>query len=408
MPVTPVSPGPCQAVRVLSRHKVVRGAALAAITTGTVYRSVRTLRKARSILPLGPEPSSTVLPPTVTVVVPARNEEAVLDNCLRGIREQTYGSERGTRSDAPALRVVVVDDGSTDRTGEIAEEHAAQDPRVHVVHSEGPPPGWSGKVHAMHTGVEAAGEPEAGEWLLFVDADTVLAPELLSKLLGTAERADADLVSTPGGPPENSSASWPVLMPAGLQMIGENADPLGRGGKAFAIGHCILMRRSHYDKIGGWASLSGRRNEDIAIATAVRDHGGVTRVVEGLSYVTTSGMDPFKQGWDSFRKSFVAGTNGSLPALLGVGFGQIALSLASPAMLAAGVRTRKPGLVALGALGWAAQSVSHDRTARVMHADPGLAPVAPFTNAVFGGITLHGAVEVVRGATSWKGRASTF
>nr|WP_218862845.1 glycosyltransferase family 2 protein [Actinopolyspora biskrensis] len=359
-------------------------------------------------MPLGQEPSSTVLPPTVTVVVPARNEEAVLDNCLRGIREQTYGSERGTGSDSPTLRVVVVDDGSTDRTGEIADEHAAQDPRVRVVHSEGPPPGWSGKVHAMHTGVEAAGQPEAGEWLLFVDADTVLAPELLSKLLGTAERADADLVSTPGGPPEDSSASWPVLMPAGLQMIGENADPRGEGGKAFAIGHCILLRRSHYEKIGGWASLSGRRNEDIAIATAVRDHGGVTRLVEGLSYVTTSGMDPFKQGWDSFRKSFVAGTNGSLPVLLGVGFGQIALSLASPAMVAAGVRTRKPGLVALGAAGWAAQSVSHHRTARVMHANPGLAPVAPFTNAVFGGITLHGAVEVVRGATSWKGRASTF
>ncbi|SDO92769.1 Glycosyl transferase family 2 [Actinopolyspora xinjiangensis] len=373
-----------------------------------MYRSLRTLRKARAILPLEQEPASSVLPPTVTVVVPARNEEGVLDNCLRGIRAQTYGSARGPDEADPALRVVVVDDGSTDGTGEIAGRHAAEDPRVRVVRSEGPPPGWSGKVHAMHVGVEAAGEPEAGEWLMFVDADTVLEPELLAKLLGTAERADADLVSTPGGPPSRHSASWPVLMPAGLQMIGENADPRGKGSKAFAIGHCILMRRSHYEKIGGWAALSGRRNEDIAIATTVRDHGGVTRVVEGLSYATTSGMDPFRQGWDSFRKSFVAGTNGSLPLLLGIGLGQVSLSLASPAVLAAGIRGRSPTMIALGSVGWVAQSVTHARTARVMHAGAWLAPVAPFTNAVFGGVMLHGAVEVARGATSWKGRAARF
>ncbi|WP_245694315.1 glycosyltransferase [Actinopolyspora mzabensis] len=392
----------------VSRHNAVRCALLAATVGGTVYRSLRTLRKARAILPLERQPASTVLPPTVTVVVPARNEEDVLDNCLRGIREQTYGSARDPDDEEPALRVVVVDDGSTDGTSEIAARHAAEDPRVRVVRSDGPPAGWTGKVHAMHVGVEAAGEPEAGEWLMFVDADTVLAPELLAKLLATAEHAEADLVSTPGGPPENHSASWPILMPAGLQMIGENADPVGKGSKAFAIGHCILLRRSHYEKIGGWAALSGRRNEDIAIATTVRDHGGVTRVVEGLSYATTSGMDPFRQGWDSFRKSFVAGTNGSLPLLLGIGLGQISLSLASPAIVAAGVRGRNPALIALGSLGWAAQSTTHARTARVMHAGPWLAPAAPFTNAVFGGIMLHGALEVARGVTSWKGRAAKF
>ncbi len=350
----------------------------------------------------------TVLPPTVTIVVPARNEDAVLDSCLRGIRAQTYDQRARRGENTPILRVVVVDDGSTDRTGEIARDHAAADPRVHVVRSEGPPQGWSGKVHAMHAGVEAAGPPEAGEWLMFVDADTVLAPDLLSRLLATAEAADADLVSTPGGPPEQHSASWPVLMPAGLQMIGENADPQGNGRKAFAIGHCILMRRSHYEKIGGWAALAGRRNEDVAIATSVRDHGGTTRTVNGLSHVTTSGMDPFKQGWTSFRKSFVAGTHGSLPVLIGGGLGQIAVSLTAPAAVALGLRHRRPELVALGTVGWVAQSAAHARTARVMHANPTLAPVAPVTNALFGGVLLDGAVRVMRRATTWKGRNAGF
>lgn len=378
---------------------------MSAAVAGTVYRSARTVQRARGILPLRQAPLDTVLPPTVTVIVPARNEEAVLDSCLRGIRDQSYARRARRGENEPVLRVVVVDDGSTDRTGEIARDHAASDPRVRVVRSEGPPAGWSGKVHAMHVGVEAAGPPEAGEWLLFVDADTVLGPELLSRLLATAEAADADLVSTPGGPPANHSASWPVLMPAGLQMIGENADPRGKGRKAFAIGHCILMRRSHYEKIGGWAALAGRRNEDVAIATSVRDHGGVTRTVNGLDHVTTSGMDPFRQGWASFRKSFVAGTHGSLPILIGGGLGQIALSLSSPAAVVAGLRGRRPELVVLGAVGWAAQSTAHVRTARVMHANPSLGPVAPVTNAVFGGVLLDGAVRVMRRATSWKGRS---
>ncbi|GAB2648731.1 glycosyltransferase [Saccharopolyspora gloriosae] len=376
-------------------------ALLGGAVAGASYRSLRTVRQVRSLVPLHEAPPRSVIPAAVTVVVPARNEAAVLDDCLRGIRSQTYGD-----GDPSALRVVLVDDGSTDGTGDIARAHAAVDDRVRVVRVDGPPPGWAGKVHAMHVGVEAAGPPGAGEWLLFVDADTVLAPDLLSRLLATADAVDADLVSTPGGPPADRSAAWPLLMPPGLQMIGENAAPDGRGSKAFAIGHCILLRRSHYEKIGGWSSLAALRNEDIAIATSVRDHGGVTRMVDGLDHVTTTGMDPFSQGWASFRKSFVAGTRQSVPVLLGGGLGQIALSLAAPAAVAVGVRRRRPLLAALGALGWTAQGVAHAHTARYMRAEPKLAPLAPFTGALFGGVLLDGAVRVLRGTVSWKGRRS--
>jgi hypothetical protein len=364
---------------------------------------VRTLSKARTVVPLGEVPASPVQPPAVTVVVPARNEAAVLDDCLRGICEQTYGAQPDV-----TLRVVVVDDGSDDGTGDIARAHAEQDTRVRVVRSEGPPPGWCGKVHAMHVGVEAAGEPEAGEWLLFVDADTVLGPELLTRLLAAAVSVDADLVSTPGGPPVGKSWAWPLLMPPGLQMISENAHPAGRGHKAFAIGHCLLLRRSHYDKIGGWTSLASRRNEDVAIATAVRDQGGITRTVDGLDHATTSGMDPFSRGWASFRKSFVAGTGGSVPVLLGGGVGQIALSLAAPTAVVLGWRERRPALVAIGAVGWAAQSAAHVSTASFMRANPHLAVLAPFTGALFGGVLLDGAMKVLRGTTTWKGRRIRF
>lgn len=379
--------------------KVLLGGAVAA----SIARSVRTVTQARRVVPLRETPNTDVTPPKVTVVVPARNEEAVLSDCLHGLRMQTHGAHGDS-----SLRIVVVDDGSTDSTSAIAQEHADVDRRVHVVRVEGPPPGWSGKVHAMHVGVESAEPPEPGEWLMFVDADTVLAPDLLARLLATAEAIDADLVSAPAAPPPTRSATWSVLMAPGLQMIGENAAPDGRSRKAFAIGHCILLRRSHYEKVGGWAALWCMRNEDIALATVVRDYGGTTRTVNGQGRLTTSGMDPFRQGWASFRKSFVAGTKGSVPILLGGGLGQIALSLAAPAAVAAGIRGRQPTLVAIGAIGWAAQSVAHIHATRVVHASPSLAPVAPATGAVFGGVLLDGAVRVVAGAMAWKGRATRF
>ena len=165
------------------------GALLAAGAAGVVCRSARTVKQTRSIAPLGAAESSPLLPPTVTAVVPARNEARVVGDCLRSLSAQTHG-ERGDS----ALRAVLVDDGSTDSTGDIARRCAAADPRLSVVRSEGPPPGWSGKVHAMHRGVQAAGEPEPGEWLLFVDADMVLSPSLVAQLISTAEALDADLV----------------------------------------------------------------------------------------------------------------------------------------------------------------------------------------------------------------------
>lgn len=379
----------------------LRGA-LAAVVAGVMYRSARTAMQTRTIVPVS-EPRPAVLPPKVTVVIPARNEVAVIANCLRSVRAQTHGEQ----GDSP-LRVVVVDDGSSDGTGEIARAHADEDSRVKVVRVDGPPQGWSGKVHAMYAGVENADPPEAGEWLLFVDADTVLAPDLIDRLIATAEAVDADLVSTPGGPPPGRSLSWPLLMPPGLQMIGENAGPDGRGRKAFAIGHCILLRRSHYEKIGGWAALASRRNEDVEIATAIRDHGGATRTVDGLDYITTSGMDPFSQGWESFRKSFVAGTKGSVPALVGIGLGQLTLSLASPTAVAVGLKSRRKGLAAFGLLGWAVQSFAHARTAKLMRANPEYAAIAPVSGALFGALLLDGALRTIRGKTAWKGRRTKF
>lgn len=382
----------------------VGGALLAVGLFGAAYRGMRTVLLVRRVVPLHTMPAPAVHAAAVTVIVPARDEAAVLDECLQGIRAQSYRAAATDDADRQPLRIVVVDDGSTDATGQIARRHAERDPRVHVVRIERPPPGWTSKVHAMHAGVQAVGPPEPGEWLMFVDADVGLAATATSYLLSTAQAAHADLVSTPGGPPASRSLSWPLLIPPGLQLIAENASPDGRGRKAFAIGHCILLRRAHYDKMGGWPSLRSRRNEDIAIATAVRDHGGTTRIVDGLDQVTTVGMDPFWVGWRSFRKSFTAGMGASAPLLIGAGLGQIGLSLIAPASVVLALHRGQPALSALGLLAWFSQSAAHWTTAKLMRTQHWLAPLAPVTGALFGVLLLDGARQVLRGTLAWRGR----
>ncbi len=366
-----------------------------AVAVGSIARAGHTCSAARRMPPISePAHSEQLVPPPVTVVVPARNEVPVLDHCLRGLRGQ----------DHEPLRIVVVDDDSTDATAELADRHARADPRITVASTGGPPPGWTGKTHAMHVGVQAAGAGEPAEWLAFLDADTEPAPQLVTRLLATAAELEADLVSTPGGPPAGASLVWWLLMPPGTQLICENAAPDGRGRKAFAIGHCILVRRTYFDKIGGWAALAEVGNEDIALATAVRDAGGRTRTVRSLDTLTSHGMDPFGRGWTSFRKSFSVGTDGSIPLLAAAGVAHLAFGLTPPAAVIAGWRARRRWLLAAGAVAWGAQGLAHARAAQAMGAPARSAPTAPLAWTLVGGLFLDAARKVRRGAMQWKDR----
>src|SRR5579863_1512168 len=115
--------------------------------------------------------------PTISVIVPARNEEACLGACLESLVGQSGAS----------FEIIVVDDGSTDRTREIAESF----PGVHLIDPGPLPPEWIGKNHALAAGVRAA----HGEWLLFTDADTVHRTGSLACSLNEAQEEDAALLS---------------------------------------------------------------------------------------------------------------------------------------------------------------------------------------------------------------------
>ena len=111
-----------------------------------------------------------------------------------------------SRSADVAVEVIVVDDRSTDRTGDILRRLASEDPRVQARRVESLPEGWLGKCHACHVGASAA----TGEWILFTDADCWLKPDVIARALRVADREEADHITlTPGVAAETLGArAW--------------------------------------------------------------------------------------------------------------------------------------------------------------------------------------------------------
>jgi FkbM family methyltransferase len=382
--------------RVSSVSRAVLRCSAMFVAAASVARTAYALTNLRREPPIAAEPLSEQ--PLITVIIPARNEEATIGHCLSGLRAQRH----------QALRIFVVDDDSSDDTAAIVEKHAAEDSRVRVLRSEGPPPaGWAGKVHAMHLGVGAADRiddwPGRTDWLLFFDADTIARPDFVGRLLATAEEREADLVSAAGATDGTRACYW-LLMPSVNILLWEYARPDGRGKSVLAVGHCILLRRSAYDRVGGWARLADSRIDDVAMATLVRDSGGRTQMVDSKRELFTTGWDRFADGWRSMRKSWVGATNGDLRALALAGVSQLVYGLTPPSAVAAGLRRHETRLLLAGAVGWTAQAVAHARIAQRLGQPAASGVLAPFSWAAFGCNLGDAARSVASGNAFWRGR----
>src|SRR6266851_268958 len=198
--------------------------------------------------------------PTVSVIVPARNEEACLDPCLRSLVAQA----------GVTFEIIVVDDHSTDRTRNIARSFA--DPPVRVVEAGPLPAGWTGKNNAVTAGSQAA----RGEWLLFTDADTIHRPGSLARTLAEAKRQGAAMLSY--SPEQVVESFWekavmPVIFAelAATFRSSQVSDP--NSSAAAANGQYILITREAYDAVGGHAAIAANLLEDVALARAVKRSG---------------------------------------------------------------------------------------------------------------------------------------
>jgi glycosyltransferase involved in cell wall biosynthesis len=231
-------------------------------------------------LPLKPP----VRPVVVSIVVPARNEEACLGLCLESLATQT----------AIPFEIIVVDDGSTDRTREIAESF-----RVQVVDPGSLPPNWTGKNHAMAAGAAAT----RGEWLLFTDADTVHNPGSLARAVAEAQRQGASLLSY--SPEQEVHGFWEkAVMPVIFAELAAAYPPQTVNDPASRIaatnGQYLMISREAYDAVGGHAAIAVDLLEDVAMARLVKSSGCKIFFRYGGDAVRTRMYRSFaqmKEGW---------------------------------------------------------------------------------------------------------------
>jgi glycosyltransferase involved in cell wall biosynthesis len=240
----------------------------------------------RRMLPLVPDLAQADYPhagplPSMTVIVPARNEAETIGPSLRSLLA-TEG--------LAALQIVAVDDRSTDQTGAVMEalaqvERDAVRQMLQVLHVTELPPGWLGKTHAMSVGAQQA----TGEWLLFTDADVVFHPHALRRALAFATWSRADHMVLL---PTLLMRSWGErMMISFLQVLSIWAvrpwrvpDPDAKR-DSVGVGAFNMIRREAYDGMGGWKSLRMQVLEDLTLGRQVKQQGYAQRVALGVDMV---------------------------------------------------------------------------------------------------------------------------
>jgi glycosyltransferase involved in cell wall biosynthesis len=241
--------------------------------------------RARRAVKTEAAPRARRVRPDVSIIIPARNEEASLGACLASLVTQPFVRPE----------IVVVDDHSSDRTAEVAGRFEG----VKVVKAPELPAGWSGKCHAMSCGAAEA----KGKWLLFTDADTVHLPGSLARALAEAAETGAELLSY--SPAQDVEGFWEqAVMPVVFAELAtaypprEVCDPSSPA--AAANGQYLLISRDAYDAVGGHAACAGTLLEDVALARLVKQSGRAIRFRFGGDVVRTHmyrGLEELREGW---------------------------------------------------------------------------------------------------------------
>ena len=345
--------------------------------------------------------------PGVTAVIPARDEAGILPATLPSVLAQDYPGP---------FSVIVVDDASTDGTGQVAADLAEATPGsapLHVVRGSGPPAGWAGKVAAMDRGMrEIGGRGDAGEreseYLLFTDSDIAHPSDSVRRLVQHAQDAELDLVTLMARLSTDSSAER-MIVPAFVFSFFQLYPPawVNRPGSrtAAAAGGCMLVRRETLERVGGLAGIADARIDDVALGTLIKRGGG--RVWLGVTTGVRS-LRPYPRLadlWDMIARSAYTQLRYNPWLLLGTIVGLVLTYGVPPIVGVVGLATQWWGVAIPALLAWAVLAASYVPVLRLYRLPWWRAPLLPGVMALYGAMTIDSARRHRQGrGGAWKGR----
>jgi chlorobactene glucosyltransferase len=265
-------------------------------------------------------------PPMVSVIMPAKDEETHIEQSARSV----------LASDYPHMELILINDRCQDRTSEIMERLAQEDPRVKVVSIGNLPPGWTGKTHAMFQASQLA----SGEIFLFTDADAVMRPSTLSRTVNYFAVNGLDMLSLlPGftrrGFIEDAVHTHMALGIAfyyPLTEVNDRAKPAG-----LASGCFIMMKKQTYEEIGTWERFRRELTEDVALSKAVKATGGKLMVLRGGNLICTRPFEKLSEVCMFWKRTFYGGLDKSVPKLLRLTTNYLVLTLLSGLFVGSGI-----------------------------------------------------------------------
>ena len=336
--------------------------------------------------------------PEVVAVIPARDEAATIAEVVRAHRATTYPGP---------FRVIVVDDGSSDCTGDLARAAGAE-----VVSAPPLPPGWSGKLWAVESGLQAAARRTPGaRWVLLTDADIVHAPGTLARLVAWGEARRLALVSLMAR--LDARGPWAGLLIPAFVFFFQKLYPfpwVNRPGHpvAAAAGGCVLVRADALDEIGGIAAIRGALIDDCTLAARIKRGPPRRPIWLGLAddeVVSRRDNRAFTSIWDMVARTAFTQLHHSALLLAGTVLGMALLYIAPIGLLAAGLLRADPVQAMAGAAAWALMTAAYAPTLR-LYGRPwwhGLA--LPLAAALYTAMTIASVLRHWRGRGGrWKGR----
>ncbi|QFZ78022.1 glycosyltransferase [Streptomyces fagopyri] len=338
--------------------------------------------------------------PPVCVVVPARDEAGVLPASLPTLLAQDYPGR---------AEVFLVDDGSSDGTGELARELA----RAHgglplTVESPGEPPaGWTGKLWAVRHGIALARTREP-VYLLLTDADIAHAPDSLRTLVAAARTGGFDLVSQMAR--LRVESVWERLVVPAFVYFFAQLYPFRRiavrGSRtAAAAGGCVLLRADTAERARIPDAVRHAVIDDVALARAVKGVGG--HIWLGLAERVDS-VRPYprlRDLWHMVSRSAYTQLRHNPLLLLGTVLGLVLVYLVPPLALVTGLVAGNTGASAAGGLAWLLMTATYLPMLRYYRQPWWLAPLLPVTAFLYLLMTVDSAVRHYRGrGAAWKGR----